>query len=256
MICRVGDDEWGHKYIEHLKSNGVNVTQAHSTPNESTGIAQISVSRDGENQIVIVPGANGHLSIADVQKAKDLIINADILIGQLETPYETTLEAFKLNKNVKILNAAPSMEDINSILPYCTILCINEIEASIMTNVPVNDIRSAALALDKLLHTGCETIIITLGELGAVYTTRDKQPIHVISDKVKAVDTTGAGDAFVGALATFLNSHKTQPLHQIIGAACHIASLSVTKEGTQTSYPTNCNAFDREYKYIEIKQNI
>ncbi|XP_061718123.1 ribokinase-like [Cydia pomonella] len=252
MIGRAGDDQWGLKYKEHLKAEGVNVSHFFTTPNVTTGIAQISVAESGENQIVIVAGANNLLSKSDVQLSAELITNADVLIGQLETPLETTLEAFKLNKGVKLLNAAPARSDIQQILQYCTILCVNESEAALITNMEVSNLNTKQV-LAKLLDSGCETVVITLGEKGAVYATKsDPQPIHVFCRSVKPVDTTGAGDAFVGALATFLVDHKDLPLHQIIGAACEVATISVTKEGTQTSYPSNIDAFTNEYDYIKL----
>lgn len=132
--------------------------------------------------------------------------------------------------------------------------------------------------MKKLLDFGCETVIITLGSEGAVYLSKNsQQPVHVLCEQVVPVDTTviffssvnnyfisfklnfmlihvlqGAGDAFVGALATYLVLHKEQPIHQIVGAACRVATLSVTKEGTQTSYPNKFNAFEKEYKYINL----
>lgn len=252
MICRVGDDQWGMQYKEYLKNLGVDVTYVQLTPNISTGIAQISVADNGENQIVIVLGANSHLGISDVKNSIELIKSADVLIGQLETPFETTLEAFKVNQGIKLLNAAPAKKDIEKILPFCSIICVNEPEISLLTNMEVN-ISNAETALRKMLSTGCETVIITLGSQGAVYLSKnDDQPIHVLCESVAAVDTTGAGDAFVGALATYLVSHKNYPLHQIIGAACHVASISVTKEGTQTSYPENYEAFQTEYRYYKL----
>lgn len=101
VVClQLGDDQWGKQYKEHLKECGVNVAHTHNAANSTTGIAQISVAENGENQIVIVTGANKLLSKSDLQEALVLINNADVLIGQLETPFETTVEAFKLNKGV------------------------------------------------------------------------------------------------------------------------------------------------------------
>lgn len=97
---QLGDDHWGEKYKKHLNQVGVNVTHVQITPGVTSGIAQISVAENGENQIVIVPGANGHLSVKDVGESTELIRNADVLIGQLEIPFETTYEAFKINKGV------------------------------------------------------------------------------------------------------------------------------------------------------------
>ncbi|XP_030023563.2 ribokinase [Manduca sexta] len=252
MICRVGDDQWGQQYKQYLKELGVDVSHTNITPNVTTGIAQISVADNGENQIIIVPGANNNLSTSDIEQSKEVIKQADVLIGQLETPFLTTLEAFKLNNGIKILNAAPARTGIEEIFPFCTILCVNETEASILTNLEVN-VTNAAIALKKLVDIGCESVVITLGQQGAVYLSkRDQQPIHVPCKNVKPVDTTGAGDAFVGALATFLVTHKDYPMHQIIGAACEVATISVTKIGTQTSYPTNFKAFTKEYEYQKI----
>ncbi|XP_023941341.1 ribokinase [Bicyclus anynana] len=252
MICRVGDDLWGEKYKEHLKNAGIDVTNAHVTKDTTTGIAQISVADNGENQIVIVPGANKHLSKSDVENAKELIKTADVLIGQLETPYETTLEAFKLNNGIKLLNAAPAMAHIQTILPYCTILCVNEPEASLLVNFNVN-VSNIKIALHKLLESGCQTAIITLGEKGAAYSLKSTgECVHVFGNKVTAIDTTGAGDAFVGALASLLVNDKIQPFHQLIGAACEYATMTVTTEGTQTSYPGNYIPFTKKYDYVTL----
>ncbi|KAL4711089.1 hypothetical protein ACJJTC_009460 [Scirpophaga incertulas] len=252
MICRVGDDLWGQKYKHHLQSIGVDVSNVFITENMTTGIAQITVAENGDNQIVIVPGANGQLKNVDVDKSKNLIASADILIGQLEVPFETVLEAFKISKGLKLLNAAPGRDNIQSILPYCTILCVNESEASIISELPVHNIETATDALKKLQSMGSEIIIITLGEKGALYVSKTEPPTHVLCDAIVPVDTTGAGDAFVGALATYIIRYKDKPLHQLIGAACEVASESVTKEGTQTSYPSNHIPFTKEYKYIRI----
>ncbi|CAH2258957.1 ribokinase-like [Pararge aegeria] len=252
IICRVGDDQWAEKYKEHLKHVGVDVTNAYVTKNTTTGIAQITVADNGENQIVIVPGANEHLSKSDVDYAKELIKKADVLIGQLETPYETTLEAFKLNDGIKLLNAAPARAHIETILPYCTILCVNEPEASQIVNFDVN-VSNIKSALEILLQSGCKMAIITLGAKGAAYSSKNTgECIHVSSNKVAAVDTTGAGDAFVGALASLLVNFKNQPFHQLIGAACEYATLTVTLEGTQTSYPEKYIPFTKQYDYVTL----
>ncbi|XP_041981336.1 ribokinase [Aricia agestis] len=249
MICRLGDDQWGQQYKDYLGKSGVDVTYTSITKDTSTGIAQISVAENGENQIVIVAGANDHLSKDDVDTAKEVIRNAYVLVAQLETPLSTTLEAFKLSNGIKLLNAAPARTDIEEILPLCSILCVNESEASMLAGFDV-DLYNAKVALQKLLQSGCETVIITLGHQGAVYGSKhNAEYYHVFCEKVTAVDTTGAGDAFVGALATYLTSHKDYAIHQIIGAACDIATMSVLKEGTQTSYPTDYKPFTKEYPY-------
>ncbi|XP_050668850.1 ribokinase-like [Leptidea sinapis] len=248
IICRIGDDDWGIKYKENLISFGIDVTHAKITKGVSTGIAQISVAANGENHIVIVPGANKYLSTCDVEEAKVLVENADILISQLETPLETTYEAFKLCRGIKLLNAAPANINIVEILKYCTLLCVNEVEASMLVEFEVT-ISNIKHALQKLLLSGCKVAVITLGEKGAAYSSEEGESIFVPCKKVTPKDTTGAGDAFVGALAKFMVSHRDYPLHQIIGAACDVATKSVTKEGTQISFPEKYDAFNEVYKY-------
>ncbi|XP_014369869.2 ribokinase [Papilio machaon] len=252
MISRLGDDKWGVEYKKYLKELGVDVCHVTLTPNVSTGIAQIMVAENGENQIVIVPGANNHLSSIDIKAAGDIIETADIVIGQLETPLESTLEAFKRCKGLKLFNAAPAIKNTEVIFPYCSILCLNETEASLYVGYAV-DLTNGSFALKKILESGCEKVIITLGDKGAIYSTKyDSKCIHVCCEKVVPVDTTGAGDAFIGALATYLVTHKDYPLHQIIGAACAVATMSVIREGTQTSYPSRFDAFANEYEYKEL----
>ncbi|XP_068629997.1 ribokinase-like [Battus philenor] len=253
LISRLGDDKWGKQYKEYLKEIGVDVTHVCLTSEVATGIAQITVAENGENHIVIVPGANNYLNCNDVKVAEEIIKTADVIIGQLETPIETTLEAFKLSNAIKILNAAPARKDIDSVLSYCTILCVNETEASCLVDISV-DLSNASSAVSKLLEFGCQTVIITLGDKGAVYSSKfDKRCFHVLCENVTPVDTTGAGDAFVGALATYLVTYKDLPLHQIVGAACKVATMSVTKEGTQTSFPTKFDAFGEKYKFVELQ---
>ncbi|XP_038212734.1 ribokinase-like [Zerene cesonia] len=251
MICRVGDDDWGGKYKENLKSFGIDVTHTKTTTDSTTGIAQITVSSNGENQIVIVAGANNHLNKSDIQGALSLIKNADIIISQLETPVDTTYEAFKLCNGIKLLNAAPARTDIKNLLELCTVLCVNEPEASLLVGFEVN-LSNIKLALKELLDTGCKIAIITLGDKGAAYSSsNDSQCIHIPCEKVIPVDTTGAGDAFVGALATFLVTQKDRAIHQIIGAACDVASKSVINEGTQSSFPDKFIC-QENYKYTVL----
>ncbi|CAK1543069.1 unnamed protein product [Leptosia nina] len=251
MISRVGEDFWGKKYIHNLKSFGINVTHTKETKDVTTGIAQISVAANGENQIVIVPGANNYLSVTDINEAQILIQDADVLISQLETPFDTTHEAFRLCKGVRLLNAAPASTNIENLLKLCTVLCVNESEAALLVGFEVT-LSNIKDTLNKLLDYGCETVIITLGSKGAAYSTQRDICVHVQCSNVVPVDTTGAGDAFVGALATFMATHKKLPFHQIIGAACDVASKSVTKEGTQSSFPDKYNPFEVVYQYIML----
>lgn len=141
MIAKLGCDSWGKEYMEQLKRENVNVAYVKQCEGESTGIAQIAVSSEGENHIVIVAGANNKLNSDDVQEAGLLFENAKVLLCQLETPLESTLTALRSFKGISILNAAPALENTpKELLLAASILCVNETEAALMCQS--NDIQS------------------------------------------------------------------------------------------------------------------
>lgn len=239
LVARVGNDIWGEKYIDNLDSAGVNTEFVLITPNSSSGIAQINVAESGENQIVIVAGANKQLSVSDIEDAKKSISSAEVLIMQLETPPETAIRAMELCTGISILNGAPALSTYDpKLLTLPTIFCINETEASIFTGLPVNNTGDAEKAAIDLVTKGCKSVLITLGEQGAVYHSGDCgcKVLKIESPKVKSLDTTGAGDAFIGALAYFIGAKKVS-MEKAIRAACFVAADSVTKLGTQMSFP-------------------
>ncbi|XP_075154939.1 ribokinase isoform X2 [Haematobia irritans] len=240
FIAKVGDDTWGNDYIKHLQEEGVNIDYVQKCEGKTTGIAQIAVSDDGENNIIIVPGANDYLDQDIVAEASSLFNTAKILLCQLETPPMGTLKALKSFKGISILNAAPAMANTpKELLACCTILCVNETEAAVMTGV--NDIKTiydAREAAIKLREMGASTIIVTLGSQGAIYIEKSNPQlcIHVPAHKVNVVDTTGAGDAFLGSLAYHMEKFPEKPLHQHIGFANYQAAYSVQFPGTQSSF--------------------
>lgn len=242
MIAKLGDDTWGANYLEQLRSENVNVDFVQQCKKETTGIAQICVSDSGENHIVIVVGANNLLSGEDVKQAKALFDKAKILICQFETPLNATLEALRAFNGISILNAAPAVEDIPvDLIKSATILCLNETEAAITTgSEQISTLTQARVAIEDLLEMGANNVIITLGAMGAVYARREEPEtfIHVPAVKVNdVVDTTGAGDAFIGALAYYMAHYPEFPWHQHIGAANQVAAYSVRHPGTQASFP-------------------
>ncbi|XP_022916657.1 ribokinase [Onthophagus taurus] len=245
MIARVGDDLWGEKYLQNFKDVGVDHRFVKKTLGFTNGIAQISVAKNAENQIVIVPGANTELSETDVENAKEEIENAAVVVCQLETPITSALKAIKLTKGISILNGAPGLNDFPiELLTTPSIFCVNESEAELFSKLPITSIDEALIAAKKFIGMGCKTIIITLGGEGSVYMNNDgSDPEHVICPKVNAVDTTGAGDAFVGALAYFIASEPGLSLKEAILKAGFVASKSTTLPGTQISYP-NKNVLD------------
>lgn len=164
------------------------------------------------------------------------------MITQLETPREGTIQALKAFHGTSILNAAPALENFpKELLTYSKIFCVNEHEATIMSGIDVKSTEDAKSAIKKFFTLGANIVIITLGAHGAVYGDKDSdEVVHVpVSRKVeKVVDTTGAGDAFIGSLAYFLVKHPNSSLTNLIGASCEVSSHSVQKPGTQSSFPS------------------
>ncbi|XP_018322186.1 ribokinase-like [Agrilus planipennis] len=237
LIARVGDDLWGEKYIDHLKKTKVDTTFVKKTSNSATGIAQITVSDTGQNQIVIVAGANTKLSVEDVKSAKELISSAEVVVCQLETSIDVAVETLTICSKISILNAAPSIKEYETkLLSLPTIFCVNEVEIEDFTGVTVNSLDDGREAVQRLLRKGCKSVILTLGSQGALYATPDRID-HVTTPTVKCVDTTGAGDAFIGALAYLLAHEKNSDILEIIKFACFAATDSVTRPGTQASFP-------------------
>lgn len=241
MIAKVGGDAWGKSYLEHLQKEHVNIDHVQICPDETTGVAQISVAEGGENNIVIVSGANELLSENEVKRATDLFRESKVLVCQLEASIEATIVALKEFPGISILNAAPALENTPAeLLEYSKILCVNENEAALMTGFPINSVGDSRAALLRLIEMGANTVIITLGKQGAVYMAKSntQELVHVPAEKVdKVIDTTGAGDSFIGALAFYLARYPDLPLHQKIGGACEVASISVQFPGTQSSFP-------------------
>ncbi|XP_046619210.1 ribokinase-like [Neodiprion virginianus] len=241
LIASLGADSLGKEYFEKLKLENINVSKVHLREGIHSGIAQITVADSGENTIIIVPGANTLLSPEDVDDAEELIKNAKVLLCQFEVPTAPTLQALKLFKGrgLSILNGAPAMPNPDpELLKSCDIFCVNETEAEIMTGVPVTGLYESQIAVNKLLQKECNAVLLTLGALGAVYASQSNpNVIHIPTEKVKAIDTTGAGDAFLGSFAYFAAYHAGLSIDQIAKRACFVASQSVLRIGTQSSFP-------------------
>ena len=243
MVARVGDDSFGHNYITNFKDNNVNIDHVGVTPGTSTGVAQITVDKEGNNAIVITSGANLLLSESDLSKAESIIKSAKVLVCQLEIQPQSTLAAMKLANTygvTTIFNPAPATQNLDAELyTACDIFCPNETETELLIGKPVLSVKDAEDATLTLLAKGCKSVVITLGENGCVYASKDQPCIHIPTPKVKPVDSTGAGDAFVGALAFYLSSDSLKHLDykEKLRRSCEIASISVQAPGTQTSYP-------------------
>lgn len=237
FIGKVGDDIFGRKSIQSLKEEGIEVTHVGIVPGVSSGVAMITVDKKGENAIVVAPGANYKLNTDDIENASGLFYTHDFILLQLEIPMETVeyivSKANKLDKKV-ILNPAPAYNLDERILKGLYIITPNETEAEALTGIKIGDEATAKAAAKSLMDKGVETVIITLGEKGALVMRKDVCEI-IPSPRVKAVDTTAAGDTFNGALAVALSEGKD--IVTAITFACRAASISVIREGAQISMP-------------------
>jgi len=239
IVAKVGDDENGAAYRQNLEKEGVDIRHLGVEIGITTGVASIMVeSSTGENLIVIVPGASDRLEDKDVRKAAKDILSSAVVVGVLEVGEGAVLEAFKTARQsgvATVLNAAPARKDVSQeLLDNTDYLCVNETEAEVMSGEA--DVEEAARILHK---QGCSNVIITLGAAGALILEQGGKAIRVSGTKLEGavVDTTGAGDAFVGSLAYFIASHPSLNLEEKVQRSCSLASLTVMKPGTQLSYP-------------------
>jgi ribokinase len=241
MVGRVGRDAFGEQAMAHYRTEGIDTTHTRIDAEQSTGTAAILVDDQANNCILVVPGANGAVSSEDVRAAESVLASSGAVLCQLETPLDATLAAFRLARahGVRtILNPAPVVELPDELLQL-TDLCIpNETEAERLTGVVIRTLEDAEKAAAALRQRGPRTVLLTLGNRGAWLQEESGQ--HIPSITVDAVDTTGAGDAFIGALAVFLNEGRS--LSEAARRAAAVAALTVTRAGAQNSFPTRTEA--------------
>lgn len=238
MVGRVGHDAFGLSLIENLAAKGVDTRYIVRDPQAATGIAMIIVDAAGENSIVVAAGANGRVSPQDVDACDEILRRARLLILQFEIPLETV--AYAVEKAARyglrvILNPAPAAEMPAGLLENVHYLVPNETEAHLLTGEEVWDLESAKRAAHMLRAQGAGVVIVTLGGDGALVAT-DRETFHLPAPQVQVVDTTAAGDAFVGGLAVGL-SHGLELKEAVRYAIC-AGSLTVTRFGAQTSLPS------------------
>lgn len=235
MLGRVGHDNFGDFLLENLKSNNVD-TQLVQRDNASTGTAIIVVDASGQNSIVLSAGANGKISSSDVEHAS--FSSFKLLLLQLEIPTPTVLSAVKRAKESGVrvlLNPAPAKELSDELISLADFVVPNETELSLLTGQTVTDVPSAGQAAKKLIERGAQHVIVTLGSKGAL-SVSDTQTTHVDTFSVNVVDTTAAGDAFIGGFATALLQNRSVEESVRYGCAC--GALATTRFGAQPSLPT------------------
>ena len=238
ILGRVGDDEFGEPLVRALQDKGVDTSLVEVVPQVSTGAAFITVTPDGENAITVAPGANRGLTTDDVDAAASTIGGARVLVAQMEVPVETVLRAVEVaaERGVRpLVNLAPTFEVPRELLGKLDPLVVNEHEAAFLLGDRVEGVEGALSAAPELLSLGPRSAVITVGEAGAIFA-QDGAAEHLAAPKVEVVDTTGAGDAFVGALATRLA--RGDSLEDAVAYAVRAGAAAVTKEGAQGALPT------------------
>ncbi len=237
LICKTGNDIFGKEAIASFKKENINTNFIFTNGKEPSGIALITVDENAQNSIVVAPGANAALNVGDIEEIEDFIVQAEIILMQLEIPLSTVVHVAEFaaaNEIPVILNPAPACELPDELLKNISIITPNENEAEKLTGITVTDIRTAEQAAKSVYDRGVETVIVTLGAEGALLLNRDSV-VHIAGYKVNPVDTTAAGDIFNGALAVALSEKKS--LEEAIDFACKAASISVTRLGAQASAP-------------------
>lgn len=237
FICKVGNDAFGNSAILHYQQEGINVNAIVVDANTPSGVALITLNAEGENTIVVASGANALLSKDDIANAGSVFNDASYIITQLETPIETIeylATIAKAEGKKLILNPAPAASIPDAIFDGLFLITPNESETALLTGIHVNDETTAKEAVRIFKVKGVQNVIITLGSKGAYIACREFEGL-VPAHKVKAVDTTAAGDVFNGALVVALA--EDQSWIEAVEFASKAAAISVTKLGAQTSAP-------------------
>jgi ribokinase len=246
MVARLGDDLFGPATVQNFASRGIDASHVWITPGFSSGVAPIFVDSSGQNRIFVVKGANGQLVPSDVDAAAPLLHTADCIVLQLEVPIETvycTLRFARRHGIRTILNPAPGQALDLSEVANADYVIPNETEAEVLSGMPVRDLEEARACGKSLLERGLRRVIVTLGGNGALCCGSDGEQ-HVPAHKVTPLDTSGAGDAFIGSFARFLAGGY--PESESIARANLYAALSTLGAGTQMSFPTQ-QRFDEEW---------
>ena len=239
MVTKIGDDLFGPGYLKNFKDQGIDTRYVEAVPGSSNGVAPIFVDANANNSILIVKGANQFLSAKDIDEAADDIRKCGIIILQLEVPVPTVYYAIEFgakNGIPVILNPAPAAKLDFQAIKSASFLVPNETELEVISGMPVTSVDEARVAAKSLLDKGLANVLVTLGDKGSMLLNAESGEFHAPTHKVTPVDTTGAGDAFIGSFAyhyLFLGD-----VRQAMIMANKYAAASTTKPGTQKSFPT------------------
>ena len=238
FISKIGKDDYGQLALNTLNQNKIDTSTIIQSPTHQTGVAGIMVDKkSGKNAINVITGAPSTLSIDELNKNIDKIKNSKIFLTQLEIPKDVTLHSLKIAKEnnvLTILNPAPASEISKEFFNYIDYFTPNETEAEFYTGIKITNEKQANEASIKLLNLGLKKVIITLGEKGLFYSDGNED-IYLKATPVKAIDTTGAGDAFNGGLAYALSKNKS--IKESLSLANQVAGLSTLKLGAGNTMP-------------------
>lgn len=241
MIAKIGKDDNGKILSDKLRLDKINIDLIFEDELEATGTAMIMVTDSGSNSIIVNAGSNMTITEEEIDKATQTINNSDIVISQFETPEDMVLKVFEKAKakgKVTVLNPAPAKAIRDELLAVTDIIVPNETEAEVLTGVEVKNIDDAKKAAEIFMNKGVKFVIITLGSMGAAVIGRDFEEL-VPAYKVNAIDTTAAGDSFIGGLSTKLNPNgiTKDNLIKAVRFGNKVSSLAVQREGAQPSIP-------------------
>ena len=239
MLGAIGNDSHGEMQRDSLRQSGVDVSGLITKERVSTGMAFITVNKEGNNSIVVVQGANAQFTPEDIEAHRDLLEECEIVILQLEIPMDTVLYAVKLARTLGktvILDPAPVPEHFpEELYQYVDIIKPNESELSRLTGI-ADAQNHLEEAVQIVKDHGVKNVLVTLGGDGVYLDTENESPVHIPAKKVEVVDTTAAGDSFTAALAAMLLEGKT--LKEAAEFANQVSAIVVTREGAQDSIPT------------------
>jgi ribokinase len=246
MIAKVGSDLFGPATIANFQSQGIDASHVRIAEGVSSGVAPIFVEPGGQNRIIVVKGANDTLSPEDVDAAAPLLLKADTMVMQFEIPLATVYHAvrFAESEGIRcIVNPAPAQNVDFKQLSGVDYFIPNETEAELITGMPVHSLEEATKCANFLLRQGMKRVVLTLGERGALLGGPEGTEL-IPTFKVDTVDTTGAGDAFIGSFAVFLG--EGLPEKEALTRANLYAALSTTGVGTQKSFVSRAD-FEEEW---------
>jgi ribokinase len=240
MIGKVGNDPHGQELIAQLKKINVKTDAILIDPAETTGIANIIIDKNGDNSIIVIPGANHKLAIKDIRQFQEYILNAKLVVLQLEIPIETVKEVINIafSNNIPILLDPSPVPDgglEEELLKKITYITPNITELNQLTGKTITNNESVYNCSGILLEKGIKYVFAKLGNRGVVVSSQEES-YHVPGFAVKTLDTTAAGDTFIGALATTIT--KNMPISECVKTANAAAAITVTRFGAQNAMPT------------------